>query len=80
MGQDNDVRVFDVEHIKGLEFEAVFFIGIDRLASLHPQLFDKYLYVGTTRAATYLGVTCDDVLPAAISTLRSMFVADWMSP
>jgi DNA polymerase III delta prime subunit len=80
MGQDNDVRVFDVEHIKGLEFEAVFFIGIDRLASLHPQLFDKYLYVGTTRAATYLGVTCDDVLPTAISTLRPMFVADWMAP
>ena len=45
MGQDNDVRVFHVEHIKGLEFEAVFFIGIDRLARLHPQLFDKYLYV-----------------------------------
>lgn len=80
MGQDNDVRVFEVEHIKGLEFEAVFFIGIDRLASLHPQLFDKYLYVGTTRAATYLGVTCDDVLPAAISELRPMFVADWMAP
>jgi len=80
MGQDNDVRVFDVEHIKGLEFEAVFFIGIDRLASLHPQLFDKYLYVGTTRAATYLGVTCDAALPTAISSLRPMFVADWMAP
>ena len=80
MGQDNDVRVFDVEHIKGLEFEAVFFIGIDRLASLHPQLFDKYLYVGTTRAATYLGVTCDEALPTAISTLRPMFVADWTAP
>jgi DNA polymerase III delta prime subunit len=80
MGQDNDVRVFHVEHIKGLEFEAVFFIGIDRLARLHPQLFDKYLYVGTTRAATYLGVTCDEALPTAISTLRPMFVADWMAP
>ncbi len=80
MGQDNDVRVFHVEHIKGLEFEAVFFIGIDRSASLHPQLFDKYLYVGTTRAATYLGVTCDEALPTAISTLRPMFVADWMAP
>lgn len=77
MGQDNDVRVFDVQHIKGLEFEAVFFIGVDRLAVLHPQLFDKYLYVGTTRAATYLGVTCDDVLPPAISTLRPMFISDW---
>ena len=80
MGQDNDVRVFDVQHIKGLEFEAVFFIGIDRLAILHPQLFDKYLYVGTTRAATYLGVTCDDVLPAAISSLRPMFGSDWKTP
>jgi DNA helicase IV len=80
MGQDNDVRVFDVQHIKGLEFEAVFFIGIDRLAMLHPQLFDKFLYVGTTRAATYLGFTCDDALPSAISTLRSVFVSDWKAP
>ena len=30
VGQDNDVRVFNVEHIKGLEFEAVFFVAIDR--------------------------------------------------
>ena len=77
MGQDNDVRVFDLQHIKGLEFEAVFFIAIDRLAALHPQLFDKYLYVGTTRAATYLGVTCENALPAAIASLSPMFVADW---
>ena len=77
MGQDNDVRVFDVQHIKGLEFEAVFFLGIDRLATLHPQLFDKYLYVGTTRAATYLGITCDNSLPAIISELRPLFVSDW---
>jgi DNA helicase IV len=58
VGQDNDVRVFDVQHIKGLEFEAVFFIGIDKLAARKPDLFDKYLYVGATRAATYLGLTC----------------------
>ena len=56
-GQDNDVRVFDVEHIKGLEFEAVFFVGIDHLAERHPDLFEKYLYVGATRAAMYLGLT-----------------------
>jgi DNA polymerase III delta prime subunit len=77
MGQDNDVRVFDVQHIKGLEFEAVFFIAIDRLATLQPKLFDKYLYVGTTRAATYLGLTCEKALPTAIETLRPMFVHDW---
>ncbi|MEP7339915.1 MAG: ATP-binding domain-containing protein [Acidobacteriota bacterium] len=80
MGQDNDVRVFDVQHIKGLEFEAVFFIGIDRLAALHPKLFDKYLYVGMTRAATYLGVTCENALPNVIETLRPMFVPDWKNP
>ena len=77
MGQDNDVRVFDVQHIKGLEFEAVFFIAIDQLATLQPKLFDKYLYVGTTRAATYLGVTCENALPTAIETLRPMFVNEW---
>lgn len=77
MGQDNDVRIFDVQHIKGLEFEAVFFIGVDRLANEHPELFDKYLYVGTTRAATYLGLTCQDSLPQTIETLRPRFVSDW---
>jgi hypothetical protein len=40
-GQDNDVRVFDVQHIKGLEFEAVFFVGVDRLAERYPDLFEK---------------------------------------
>ena len=44
IGQDQHVRVFNVEHIKGLEFEAVFFVGIDELARQHPDLFDKYLY------------------------------------
>jgi DNA helicase IV len=77
MGQDNDVRVFDIQHIKGLEFEAVFFVAIDRLVMLQPKLFDKYLYVGTTRAATYLGLTCERVLPTAISSLRPMFGTDW---
>lgn len=77
MGQENDVRVFDIQHIKGLEFEAVFFIGIDRLAASQPALFDKYLYVGTTRAATYLGLTCDGELPPVMEALRSHFASDW---
>lgn len=77
VGQESNIRVFDVQHIKGLEFEAVFFIGIDRLAEMLPELFDKYLYVGTTRAATYLGMTCDKTLPAAIEELRPLFSQDW---
>jgi superfamily I DNA/RNA helicase len=78
-GQDSDVRVFHIEHIKGLEFEVVFFVGVDRLARLHPDLLDKYLYVGITRAATYLGITCESSLPAQIEVLRPMFVSDWAS-
>lgn len=77
VGQESSVRVFDIQHIKGLEFEAVFFVSIDQLATLHPALFDKYLYVGTTRAATYLGVTCQGSLPSAIESLRPHFCQDW---
>ncbi|END9084393.1 ATP-binding domain-containing protein [Yersinia enterocolitica] len=77
VGQETNVRVFDIQHIKGLEFEAVFFVSIDQLATLHPALFDKYLYVGTTRAATYLGVTCQSSLPSAIESLRPHFCQDW---
>ena len=77
IGQDNDIRVFDAQHIKGLEFEAVFFKDVDRLAQVYPDLFDKFLYVGATRAATYLGLTCSGILPETISDLRSLFALDW---
>lgn len=77
IGNENDIRVFDIQHIKGLEFEAVFFVGIDRLAAEQPELFDKYLYVGTTRAATYLGMSCEKALPTTLDALRPMFAANW---
>jgi len=77
IGQSNDVRIFDVQHIKGLEFEAVFFIGIDELARKQPDLFDKYLYVGATRAATYLGMTCKEKLPEKLEILRDGFTDRW---
>lgn len=74
VGQDNDVRVFAVEHIKGLEFEAVFFVGVDDLAARHPDLFDKYLYVGATRAAYFLGLTTGEgTLPSKIVSLSGRF-------
>lgn len=76
-GRDGAVRVFNVEHIKGLEFEAVFFVGIDKLAASQPDLFDKYLYVGSTRAATYLGITCENDLPESIAPLQGLFARDW---
>jgi hypothetical protein len=77
LGEGADVRVFDVHHIKGLEFEAVFFVGVDRLAEQKPELFDRYLYVGATRAATYLGLVCFQELPSRLAGLRDTFVDKW---
>jgi DNA helicase IV len=77
LGEGNDVRVFDVQHIKGLEFEAVFFVGADLLAENIPELFDKYLYVGATRAATFFGITCHNTAPKLINNLRSSFQENW---
>jgi DNA helicase IV len=77
VGQETDVRVFAVEYIKGLEFESVFFVGVDSLMNAYPEIYDKYLYVGATRAATYLGFTCQESLPGSLAALRSKFVAGW---
>ncbi|EPE94371.1 ATP-binding domain-containing protein [Rhizobium grahamii] len=76
-GREGAVRVFNVEHIKGLEFEAVFFVGVDTLAANLPELFDKYLYVGATRAASYLGLTCAQFLPDRVRHLEPLFEQKW---
>lgn len=57
IGNDHSVRVFCIDYIKGLEFEAAFFMDVDELADLKPRIFEKYLYVGISRAATFLGLT-----------------------
>jgi hypothetical protein len=76
-GNDNDVRVFDVQHIKGLEFEAVFFVGVDELAATRPELFDKFIYVGATRAAMYLGLTSAAEAPTRLLPVLDAFVSAW---
>lgn len=77
LGEATNIRIYDVKHIKGLEFEAVFFIDIDVLEEKIPELFGKYLYVGATRAATHFGVTCKDRLPSSLEPLREQFVDTW---
>ena len=73
VGNDRDVRVFNLEHIKGLEFEAVFYISLDQTIGAHPDLFAKFLYVGATRAATYLGVTFSAKVPQVFLPLSDHF-------
>jgi superfamily I DNA/RNA helicase len=78
-GQAGDVRIFEIEHIKGLEFEAVFFMDIDTLKEREPDLFDRYIYVGATRAATFLGLTCSgDGLPSAMEPVMNLFEDRWL--
>lgn len=77
LGGENNVRVFAVEHIKGLEFESVFFVDVDILEQHIPGLFEKFLYVGLTRAATYLGLTCRGQLPVSLDSLRAHFAQSW---
>src|SRR5437867_3149824 len=50
LGDSARVRVFAVEHIKGLEFEAVFYSDIDQMAEKTANLIERYLYVGLSRA------------------------------
>lgn len=77
IGEGNNIRIFSIEHIKGLEFEAVFFVGADEIAQKHPKLFEKYLYVGLTRAATYLGLTCASTLFDPLISIKKEFQGSW---
>ena len=77
-GQAGDVRIFEVEHIKGLEFEAVFFMDIDTLHDREPELFDRYIYVGATRAATFLGLGCrGSTLPGRLGEVERSLAGCW---
>ena len=74
LGSRNTVRVFSIKHIKGLEFEAVFFHQIDKLLETFSQeMITRYLYVGLSRATFYLGVTFNNELPLQLGYLTSHF-------
>lgn len=77
LGREQHVRVYAVQHIKGLEFEAAFFHSVQRLAADQPDLFDKFLYVGATRAATFLGLTGQGPLPPVLAQAVQGLPADW---
>lgn len=59
LGDKNTIRIFSIDKIKGLEFEAVFFHNLDELLNqnLSSDMLLKYLYVGLSRATFYLGLT-----------------------
>jgi len=74
LGNAARVRIFPVECIKGLEFEAVFYVGIDRMAEIHKELIDKFVYVGLSRARSFLGVSYERQFPQRLQCIAPHFV------
>ena len=72
LGEGYDIRVFNIQDIKGLEFEVVFFIDINSLILNFSDLFIKYLYVGSSRSRTFLGMTYSDKIPEHLFFLKGL--------
>lgn len=75
LGDKNTVRIFSIDKIKGLEFEAVFFHNLDELQNqnLSNDLLLKYLYVGLSRATFYLGLTVTEELNSDLNFILENF-------
>lgn len=56
LASSNQIRVYPIDVVKGMEFDVVFFHNIDN-ASVDSTLIKRYIYVGVSRAAFFLGVT-----------------------
>lgn len=71
------IRIFPIDEVKGMEFEAVFFYDIDDLESA--SLVNRFLYVGISRAAMWLAVTSNGRSERINSLLSNYFVqgGDW---
>lgn len=54
LSSKDTVRVFPIDLVKGMEFEVAFFHNVEELSS---SMVERYLYVGLSRAAFFLGVT-----------------------
>lgn len=78
LGEGQRVRVFAVEHIKGLEFHGVFLVGFDRMHEREPDVAQRYLYVGLSRAIMFLGLTVAQSFPVELEFIEGEFAAgDW---
>lgn len=56
LASSNQIRVYPIDVVKGMEFDVVFFHNIDN-AVVVDDLIKRYIYVGVSRAAFFLGIT-----------------------
>ncbi len=59
LSDSNDIRVYPIDVVKGMEFDVVFFHNIDSEIK-NKELLKRYIYVGVSRAAFFLGVTMSE--------------------
>ena len=53
---DNHICVYSIDVVKGMEFDVVFFHNIDK-SDANMEIVKRYIYVGVSRAAFFLGIT-----------------------
>ena len=56
LASSNQIRVYPIDVVKGMEFDVVFFHNIDNVQA-DSDLIKRYIYVGVSRAAFFLGAT-----------------------
>ena len=56
LASSNQIRVYPIKVVKGMEFDVVFFHNIDQSAETD-DIIKRYIYVGVSRAAFFLAAT-----------------------
>ncbi len=56
---ESHICVYPIEVVKGMEFDVVFFHNIDK-SDADMDLVKRYIYVGVSRAAFFLGITMNE--------------------
>lgn len=57
--KENYISIYPIEVVKGMEFDVVFFHNIDN-SSADIDILKRYIYVGVSRAAFFLGITLSE--------------------
>ncbi|RYE57165.1 MAG: hypothetical protein EOP48_06410, partial [Sphingobacteriales bacterium] len=78
IGSAEFVRVFNINLIKGMEFEAVFFMDVDQYNEAEMAMLDKLIYVGVSRATYYLAITLNATYPERLLPIQDLLKeSDW---
>jgi len=72
---DSQVVIYNIESIKGLEFEAVFFPNIDLIENQSDELIQRYLYVGISRSAYFLNISYRNTIPEVIRETMKAYLS-----